>query len=83
MRGRLNTLDDKLAHAISETSQTNSAFSQELKRIQRTEYKYGQLLTGRHVFFVLYRELKLNEDLGAYFSVQDIMTVQWIGDRPL
>ena len=57
-------------------------FRRELKLISRREYNKGRLLTGRHMCYILYRQLKVNEDLGTYFSVQELITVNWLGDSP-
>ena len=57
-------------------------FRRELEPISRREYKKGRLLTGRHMCYILYRQRKVNEDLGTYFSVQDLIAVNWLGDSP-
>ena len=61
---------------------TNASFKREVLRLSRHAYGKGKLLTGRQMCYVLYRQLKVNEDLGTYFSVQDLISVDWVGDSP-
>ena len=61
------TLKGKLGNAISTNASNNPTFDREHGRIARAEISRGKLLAGRHTCSVLCRQLKLDEDLGAYF----------------
>ena len=65
VRHRFTALDDKLGHAMLSAADTNSTFRRELERVSRREYSKGRLLAGRHMGYILHRQLKIHEDLGT------------------
>ena len=79
---RFAALDDKLGAAIQSVQDTNPSFTRGLLRLARQAYGKGKILTGRQMCYILFRQLKVNEDLGTYFSVQDLISVDWVGDSP-
>ena len=79
---RYRGLDHKLATAISAIADQNSTFKRELDKYTRTLYKQDKLPTGRQMCYILFHQLKLNDDLGTYYGIQDLVGVEWQGDSP-
>ena len=36
-------------------------------------------MTMRHVCYVLFHQLKLNDDMGTCYGIQDLVVVEWQG----
>ena len=77
---RYRGLDHKLATAVSAIADQHASFKRELDKYTRVLYKQDKLPTGRHMCYLLFHQLKLNDDLGTYYGIQDLVGVEWQGD---
>ena len=73
---RYRGLDHKLATAVSAIAEQNAGFKRELDKFTRSLYKQDKLPTGRQMCYLLFHQLKLNDDLGTYYGIQDLVGVE-------
>ena len=77
---RFRGLDHKLGTALSTVSAQHPAFKRGLDKHARLLFKQNKIVTGRQMCYLLFHQLKLDDDLGTYYGVQDLVAVEWQGD---
>jgi len=71
--GKFDTLDAKLAAALSEICTSELGRKVTLKTEQ--EAKAGRMICGRQVLWIVYEEYRVNEEAGALRDITDLVKV--------
>ena len=72
---RFRGLDNKWGTALSTISKQHPSFKRELDKHAHLPFKQNKIMAGRQMCCLLFHRLNLNDDLGAYYGIQDLVVV--------
>ena len=76
--GKFLTLDTKLLAALTKIAK--GELSRQVLNFKETEANAGRAVRGRQVLFMFNQHFRTNEELGALYSVEDLLRVILSGD---
>ena len=73
------SIDVKLASALTEIA--NGPLGRTVTNHTELELKAGRMIKGRQILWLAQQHFKVNEEAGAVYAIQDILSVQYRDDK--
>ena len=83
---RFRSLDIKLSTALTVTvrnAPAASALADDIHLKEEAVFNHGGMLAGRQILLMIYDFFKTNRSLDVIYSVEDLTSLQWMGDKDM